>query len=161
MFMLTHHRRPVLLSWTSTNLPLGTTIETAATLYQKDDCRFHLLLKDTPLPTSASDVAPPADLMLPVSRLLWLELSPYRVIVTMQGSEQSGYRHFFERGVYGVTRYWLHDPISQERGSMRLRNYTLNLELRGSPVPESLRLEYELWSGKLSLGHYTLSLEIH
>lgn len=159
--MLTHHRRPVLLSWTSTNLPLWTTIETAATLYQKDDVRFHVLLKDAPLPTSMSDVAPPADLVLPVSRLLWLELSPYRVILTMQGSEQSGYRHYFEKGIYGISRYWLHDPIRQDRGSLRFRNYTRDLSLTGAPVPESLWLEYELWSGQVSLGSYILSLEIH
>lgn len=159
--MLIHYRRPVLLSVISTNLPVSSTIQTAATLSQKDEFRFHLLLKDTPLPTSVSDIAPPAGLMLPVSRLLWLELSPYRVIVTMQGSEQSGYRHFFETGVYGTTCYWLHDPISKNRGSLHLRNYTRNLQLISSPLPESLQLEYELWSGQVALGHYILNLEIH
>lgn len=159
--MLTYHRRPVLLSLISTDLPVSSTIEAAATLYQKNEFCFHLLLKDAPLPTSKSDVAPPAGLVLPVSRLLWLELSPYRVIVTMQGSEQSGYRHFFEKGVYGITRYWLHDPIGQEHSSLRLRNYTRDLLFNGSPFPENLRIEYELWADQVSLGRYVLSLEIH
>ncbi len=42
--MLTHHRRPVCLSLISTDLPILSTLETAATLYQKDLDRFHLLL---------------------------------------------------------------------------------------------------------------------
>jgi hypothetical protein len=40
--MLTHHRLPVCLSLISTDLPILSTIETAATLYQQEQGRFHL-----------------------------------------------------------------------------------------------------------------------
>jgi hypothetical protein len=44
---------------------------------------------------------------------------------------------------------------------MRLRNFTRSLTLTGRPLPEHLRVEYELWSAKVQLGHYILNLEIH
>ena len=44
---------------------------------------------------------------------------------------------------------------------MRLRNYTRQLEFSGGSLPEHLRLDYELWSGQLSLGRYVLNLEVH
>ena len=53
--MLTHHRKPVLLSLISTDLPVWSVLETAATLYQKDKDRFHLLL--TAPPVKSSEVA--------------------------------------------------------------------------------------------------------
>ncbi|MBZ8180161.1 MAG: hypothetical protein SAL07_04615 [Oscillatoria sp. PMC 1051.18] len=154
--MLTHHRRPVCLSWLSTDLPICSTIETAATLYQKDRERFHLLLKD---PQFSPSVAQPTK--TDKLGLLWLELSPYRVIMTMQGNANLGYRHFWEPGVYGISRYWLHGTDTKENGSFRLRNYTRSLRLEGRPLPESMRLEYELWSEKVRVGHYVLYLEIH
>lgn len=164
--MLTHHRRPVCLSLISTDLPVWSTIETAATLYQKDNERFHLLLSQPPFPQSDSDAPPDSfPLMNPLSEekkgLLWLELSPYRVIMTMQGNGKLGYRHFWERGVYGITRYWLHSDVVERSGSFRLRNFTHSLQLEGGPLPHSLRLEYELWSDRVRLGCYVLSLEIH
>jgi len=159
--MLTHHRRPVCLSLISTDLPIWSTVETAATLYQKDEQRFHLLLKDAELPTSEMDVATTQSSLAPNSRLLWLELSPYRVIMTMQGNGKSGYRHFWEEGVYGITRYWLHSATERNNGSLRLRNFTRSLKLSGYPLPESLRLEYELWADQVQLGCYILNLEIH
>ncbi|MEC4984944.1 MAG: hypothetical protein SAJ37_08475 [Oscillatoria sp. PMC 1068.18] len=154
--MLTHHRRPVCLSWLSTDLPICSTIETAATLYQKDRERFHLLLKDPQFSPSLAPTTKTDKL-----GLLWLELSPYRVIMTMQGNANLGYRHFWEPGVYGISRYWLHGMDAKENGSFRLRNYTRSLSLEGRPLPESLRLEYELWSEKVRVGHYVLYLEIH
>ncbi|MFN9736355.1 MAG: hypothetical protein ACK544_21260 [Microcystis sp.] len=39
--MLAHDRRPVSLCLLSTDLPILSTLETAATLYQKDRHRFH------------------------------------------------------------------------------------------------------------------------
>jgi len=44
---------------------------------------------------------------------------------------------------------------------LRLRNFTRNFQLMGYPLPESLRLEYELWSQKVCLGRYVLNLEVH
>ncbi len=178
--MLTHHRKPVLLSLISTDLPVWSVLETAATLYQKDRDRFHLLL--TAPPVKSSEVANPQsheDLLIsnkPFSgrlhqersnthvpngpRILWLEISSYRVIMTMQGNAQLSYRHFWEQGVYGVSRYWLPTESLQPNDPIRLRNFTRNLKLNGYPLPEHLRLEYELWAGKVQLGSYILNLEI-
>ncbi|PLZ87327.1 hypothetical protein CEN44_17770 [Fischerella muscicola CCMEE 5323] len=153
--MLTHHRKPVCLSLISTDLPLWSVVETAATLYQKDRDRFHLLLTAPPVTKSKEALNPSSP------RVLWLEISPYRVTMTMQGNAQLSYRHFWERGVYGITRYWLPNESLQPNQPIRLRNFTRNLTLNGHPLPEHLRLEYELWAGKVQLGCYILNLEIH
>lgn len=162
--MLTHHRRPVRLSLVSTDLPVWYTVETAATLYQKDQERFHLLLSEPSLPEWESELTTTGDTNQPKSetlRHLWLEISPYRVIMTMQENGRLSYRHLWERGVYGISRYWLQSESSQGYESLRLRNYTRTLTLQGRPLPHHLRLEYELWSEKLPLGRYVLNLEIH
>lgn len=164
--MLTHHRRPVSFCLVSTDLPVWSTVETAATLYQKDNERFHLLLteptlrdRETELETEVvSATNPPSN---PDFRLLWMELSPYRVIMTMQGNSNLSYRHVLETGVYGTSRYWLNGDSLTNNGSLRLRNYTRSLNLEGRPLPVSLRVEYELWSEKVQLGRYILSLDIH
>jgi hypothetical protein len=162
--MLTHHRRPVCLSFISTDLPILSTLETAATLYQKDNHRFHLLLNQ---PEIIQSIADPLTLsgehvsQAPPNRWLWLEISPYRAILTMQGDSKFAYRHFWEKGVYGISRYWLNSDKAQPGHSFRLRNFTRNLKLEGDPLPEYLRVEYELWSEKVQLGHYVLHLEIY
>ncbi|WP_017306547.1 hypothetical protein [Spirulina subsalsa] len=163
--MLTHHRRPVCLSLISTDLPLWSMLETAATLYQKDQERFHIILKQPPFPSSAPSETLPSSPFAPdpvkKEGLLWLELSPYRVIMTMQGNGQLGYRHFWEQGVYGTSRYWLYGDSIGSTSALRLRNYTRSLHLVGYPLPHTLRIEYELWAEHLQMGHYILSLEIH
>ncbi|WP_353932488.1 hypothetical protein WJM97_07850 [Okeanomitos corallinicola TIOX110] len=169
--MLTHHRKPVCLSMISTDLPVWSVVETSGTLYQKDTDRFHLLLTAPPLITCeigsllTSEDPPPATkkpLDLPTSpRIVWLEISPYRIIMTMQGNTQVSYRHFWEQGVYGVSRYWLPNECLQPNKPIRLRNFTKSLHLIGKNIPENLRIEYELWSEKVQLGHYILNLEIH
>lgn len=158
-FMLTHHRKPVSLSLISTDLLLGSTLETSATLLQKDRERFHLLLSEPALP----EWEPELDKMETNGsrRHLWLEISPYRMTLTMQGEGKLGYRHHWERGIYGINRYWLRRDLKRGHESFCLRNYTRNLILEGYPLPESLCLDYELWSGNLQLGRYVLSLEIH
>jgi hypothetical protein len=178
--MLTHHRKPVLLSLISTDLPVWSVLEAAATLYQKDRDRFHLLLTAPPVkshgvlndrnqedtltlrkPSSVDSNQKPINTQLPSSpRVLWLEISPYRVIMTMQGNDQLSYRHFWEQGVYGVSRYWLPTESLQLNEPIRLRNFTCSLKLIGHPLPEHLRVEYELWTGKIQLGCYILNLEI-
>jgi hypothetical protein len=168
--MLTHHRKPVCLSLISTDLPVWSVVETAGTLYQKDTDRFHLLLtapplisceivnsqnpEDTPPQKRSSAYAPSSP------RILWLEISPYRVIMTMQGNAQVSYRHFWEQGVYGVSRYWLPTESLQPNDPIRLRNFTTAMVLTGQTLPEHLRIEYELWADKVQLGHYILNLEI-
>ncbi|HEY9639816.1 MAG TPA: hypothetical protein V6C57_04995, partial [Coleofasciculaceae cyanobacterium] len=149
--MLTQHHRPVCLSLTSFDLPVWSILETNATLYQKDDDRFHLLLTE-PL---VQDVQPFSQHIaawetalngnLKTPRLLWLEISPYRVIMTMQGNGKFSYRHFWEQGVYGVSRYWLQPEAFTRNEQIRLRNYTRSLILRRSTLPDHLRIEYELW----------------
>jgi hypothetical protein len=173
--VLTQHHKSVCLSFSSFDLPIGSTLETSATLYQKDVDRFHILLTE-PL---VEDTQPLAQQIAAweaalsgspaTPRLLWLEISPYRVTMTMQGNGKFSYRHFWEQGVYGVSRYWLQTETPQagamsSSGQVRLRNYTRSLILRQSKMPdhlpEHLRIEYELWSDKLQLGQYVMNLEI-
>ena len=165
--MLTHHRKPVHLSLLSSDLPLWSTIETSATLYQKDTERFHLLLTE-PLIKSKGDAVldtpqtEPTGNLTPAEtpRLLWLEISPYRVIMTMQGNGRFSYRHLWEQGIYGFSRYWLQDPSLVQKEHIRLRNFTRSLVLDRNPLPHRLRIEYELWSDKVQMGCYVLYLQI-
>lgn len=162
--MLTHHRRPVCLSFVSTDLPIWSTIETAATLYQKDQERFHLLLSEpvsTEWGTELTTLSHTQQAKHEPFRLLWLEISPYRVSMTMQRQGRLSYRHIWEQGVYGISRYWLHSDSAIGHESFHLRNYTRSLKLEGRPLPHSLRVEYELWSERVQLGRYILTLEIH
>lgn len=165
--MLAQHRKPVCLSLTSFDLPVWSIVETEATLYQKDPQRFHLLLTE-PLVQDAvfeeSESRSPARLEAAVPttpRLLWLEISPYRVIMTMQGNGQFSYRHFWEQGVYGMSRYWLQATAVSGSNQIRLRNFTRHLTLKSTSLPCHLRIEYELWSEQLQIGHYVMNLEIH
>lgn len=155
--MLTHHRRPICLSLFSTDLPICSTIEAAATLYQKDIQRFHLLFYQSETLQGINLQEQPNN----TEKLLWLEISPTRAILTMQGKDRLAYRHFWEKGVYGISRYWLNGNDGQEGQSFRLRNYTRNLQLEGLPLPKHLRVEYELWSQSVRLGHYVMHLEIY
>jgi len=163
--MLTHHRKPVSLSWISTDLPLRSQIETAATLYQKDTQQFHFLLHEPELSDwefEGDDVAADGVPQARPSRLLWLEVSPYRAVMTMQGNGHFSYRHLWQKGMYGLSRYYLNGGASGSLpNQIRLRNFTRDLTVVGCALPESLRLEYELWSEKVRLGHYVLLLEIH
>ena len=156
--MLTHHRLPVCLSLISTDLPILSTIETAATLYQQEQGRFHLLLHQSREVVVGVN---PGVIMPAPPQLLWLEISANRVILTLQGNSQFSYRHFWEKGVYGISRYWLNEGNQHLSDSFRLRNFTRDLTLTGDGLPEFLRVEYELWSAKLCLGHYVLHLEIY
>jgi hypothetical protein len=163
--MLTRHC-PVTLSFISTNLPILTHIEAVAILYQRENQKFHLLFKEL----EENQIVNPHYFTSNTEEnekrgksSLWIEISPYRVIMTQQGEGKLNYRHFWETGVYGVSRYWLHSYSEQENQnhSFRLRNFTRSLTLKGKPLPRSLRIEYELWSDKLNLGHYILHLEIN
>lgn len=167
--MLTHHRKPVCLSLVSTDLPVWSVLETAATLYQKNSEQFHLLLSAPSLKSSSEVIPTPRETFATEKvntiansgpRILWLEISPYRVTMTMQGNAQLSYRHFWERGVYGMSRYWLPIDSLQPSQPIRLRNFTRAMTLSRHTLPEHLRLEYELWAGKVQLGCYILNLEI-
>ena len=157
--MLTHHCIPVCLSLISTDLPIWSVVETAATLYQKDTERFHLLIAEPPTQNQQSpEDSNPAPAAKP--RLLWLNISPYRVTMTMQGNGQVNYRHYWEQGVYGLSRYWLRNQSLESSKQMCFRNFTRSLKLTGRTLPEHLRLEYELWSEKIQLGSYVLTLDL-
>lgn len=160
--MLTQLRRPVRLSFNSTDSLLSSDIETVGTLYQKGDDRFHLVLTE-PLVTEWDVLFQNYDASMsstvPTPRLLWLEFSPYRVAITMQGNGQFSYRHRFEPNVFGTSRYWLQNMLAPS-GQFQLRNFTRNLHVKGTPHPWYLLLEYELWSQQLKLGDYRLSVEI-
>ncbi|MBP0022018.1 MAG: hypothetical protein J7647_31235 [Cyanobacteria bacterium SBLK] len=156
--MLAHHRKFVCLSLSRVDLPLQSTIETAATLYRKDAERFHVLLKKPTFPDRISGNA----ILTPKNSdgLLWLELSAHRVIMTMQGQGKLGYRHFWEKDRYGTSRYWLHGDTVDRNGSLQLKNFTHRLHLSSRGLPHRLHLEYQLYSGDLQLGEYILDLEI-
>ena len=168
--MLTHQRKPVCLSLISTDLPVESVVQTAATLYQKDSQRFHLLLNAPPIKTAEAQTETSQNAFFTTAktnpristnpRILWLEISPYRVTMTMQGNPHLSYRHFWEKGIYGTSRFWLPSESLENNQPIRLRNFTRNLTLTGHPLPEHLRVEYELWAGKVQLGHYILNLEI-
>ncbi|MBE9143630.1 hypothetical protein [Planktothrix mougeotii] len=160
--MLTHYRVPVSLSLVSIDLPIRSLVEGSATLYQKDRDQFHLLLHEPALAEWESDSSSPQRI-IPAQkpRLLWLEVSPYRAVMTMQGQGKYSYRHLWQQGMYGLSRYYLQTDLQAMASQLRLRNFTRQLELVGHPLPEYMRLEYELWSENVQMGRYVLSLEIH
>ncbi|MGB3614501.1 MAG: hypothetical protein WBA10_11980 [Elainellaceae cyanobacterium] len=142
-------------------MPVWSVTRAAATLYPQEGNQFHVLLTE-PI-VQERPLNKPASLVKTLSRsprLLWLELSAYRVIMTMQGNGRFSYRHFWEPGVYGTNRYWLQNR-SHDGEQIQLRNFTRSLDLTGKNVPERLRLEYELWSYNLCLGHYVMNLDVH
>jgi hypothetical protein len=156
--MISPQRKTVYLSFISTDLPVWNIIEATASLYQKDRDRFHLLLSQQNLSQPSFDAIDTQD---NEQSLLWLEISPSQVIMTVQGQNRVSYRHFWERGVYGFSRYWLNGGSPEQINSLRLRNYTRHLRLEGSPLPKTLQVEYELWSGQIKLGSYFWHLNIH
>ncbi|GAB4378772.1 MAG: hypothetical protein Kow00121_31380 [Elainellaceae cyanobacterium] len=151
----------------SYDLPIWSVVETDATLYQKDQEQFHVLLTEphvqephTQQIQGQGGQSVSTTLFPQTPRLLWLEISPYRVILTMQGNGQFSYRHFWEQGVYGLSRYWLQTNSLTQSYQLRLRNFTRSLTLTGHSFPQQLRVEYELWAQPLQLGHYVMNLEI-
>lgn len=155
--MLVNRYQTVYLSIISTDLPIWNVIEASASLYQRDQERFHLLLHQQNLPAFSPFVSQ-QDKMTP--GLFWLEISPNRVMMTMQSNGKLSYRHFWERGTYGVSRYCLSDYAKEPIKSIRLRNFTRYLRIEMDPYPKSVRLEYEIWSAQVQLGSYVFHLNI-
>lgn len=79
--------------------------------------------------------------------------------MTMQAIASVNYRHFWEPGVYANSIYWLNSQLSPNNNQLHLRNFTRRLTLVGRPLPQQLRVEYELWS-EVQLGNYILNVEI-
>ncbi len=157
--MLTEQRRTVLLSLTSPSLAIACEVEAIATLVQNDATHFHLLLPEAVV----QDFCPIRESAAPLHhnvRLLWLELSPYKVTLTLQGAGYFSYRHTWSRGVYGTSQYWLRRDAAQLNSVMQFRNFTRTLIWEHYPLPSRLYIDYELWSGLQQLGRYVLNLEI-
>ena len=154
--MLINRYQTVSLSFISTDLPVWNVIEATASLYQKDRERFHLLLNQQHLPHSVS-----ADGKNQFNQgLFWLEITPYRVILTMQSNNKLSYRHFWETGIYGVSRYCLNSTGDQASQSLRFKNFTRYLKVEQDDYPTNVRIEYEMWSDQLKLGSYILHLDL-
>ncbi len=164
--MLTQHHTSVCLSLTAYDLPVWSVVQTDATLYQREPEKFHLLLTE---PLIQDPIASGSHLVLDKAqtvtniltpRLLWLEISPDRVVMTMQGNGQFSYRHFWEHRAYGMSRYWLQMNDVSDKHQIRLRNFTRSLFIKGKKLPRHLRVEYELWANQLQIGHYVMNVEI-
>ena len=152
--MLVNRYQTVYLSLISTDLPVWDVIEAKASLYQKDRERFHLLLERQNLPCSALNNNSSKQ------GLFWLEISPYRVMMTMQSNSKLSYRHFWERGIYGVSRYCLNSSPDRPSKSFRLHNFTRYLMVENDPFLKNVRIEYEMWSRQVHLGSYVLNLDM-
>ncbi|HEY9622753.1 MAG TPA: hypothetical protein V6C78_20515 [Crinalium sp.] len=165
--MLIYHRKTVCFSLLAFDMPFWAEIEASATLYQKDSQRFHLLLTE-PLIDDAedsSDDSTNAQAEPKTPRLLWFEISAHRVIMTMQGNGMYSYRHYWEQGIHGLSRYWLQSDRLTNDNYLTLRNYTRSLVLEEKTIdherfPKHLRVEYELWANTVPMGHYVLNLDI-
>lgn len=156
--MLALHR-PVCLSLTSTDLGICSRIKTAATLYQRDQQPFHLVVKGIEFPMDKikqKKVLPETD-----KGLLWLEISSSRIIMTMQGKGNYSYRHQWEKGLTSRSYFWFNAENGTESYSFCLPNFTQRLLLEGHPLPKLLHLDYELGLPPVLLGQYSLSLEIY
>ncbi|WP_036480164.1 hypothetical protein [Myxosarcina sp. GI1] len=160
--MLVNRHQNVYLSFISTDLPIWHVVETTAALYHQDGDCFRLLLDRQNLPYSTFANAHTKEKVNGnrPKGIFWLEISPYRVILTMQGDRCTSYRHFWEKGIYGVSRYCLNAKPPEASSSMKLRNYTRKLILKADPYPTSLQIEYELWSATVNLGSYILYIDI-
>ena len=138
----------VSFSYLSTNLSLLAHLDTIATVYQRQKNTYHLVLADVDFGIvnefSREDNLFSASTTSKNKNLIWLEISPYRVIMTQQNQEGLNYRHFWEKGVYGISRYWLNNNTDNEikQYAMQLRNFTRNLTVKGLSIPEAIRIEY-------------------
>lgn len=168
--MLTNYHKPLCLSLISTEQPVLSVVETAVTVYQKDYDRLHLLLSvpsfnepevvNSLSPESTSRQEQDQGDVPTSSAQWWLEIAPERVIMTHQGHGQVNYRHFWQQGAYGRTRYWLANESSQHNEPIRLHNFTRSLIVKANPMPELVRVEYELLAGDVQMGSYILNIEI-
>jgi len=154
--MLVNRYQTVYLSFISTDLPVWDVIKAKASLYQRDRDRFHLLLNQQDLPHSFD----PHNEESSRQGLFWLEITPYRVMMTMQSNHKLSYRHYWERGIYGVSRYCLNTKPDSPSKSLRFSNFTRYLKVEQDTFPKNVRIEYEMWSQQVQLGSYILHLDI-
>jgi hypothetical protein len=187
--MLPQLRRPVCLTLSALNQEFSTRVETFATVYQKAADRFHLVLTEPLIwdRTTQPEASPMlGGIAIATTRLLWLEMSPQRATLTMQGNGPFSYRHCWEHHALGSSRFWLHDPSPPPASPtpppaarreptpylaegpklapgyrLSLRNYTHSLIGRWQAEwPLQLRVDYELYAADLAMGHYCFNLEM-
>jgi hypothetical protein len=154
-----HTTVTVNLSSISNDSPFGNTIETKASMWQKDAERFHLLLNQQQLPQSIATQGEAKTDALQWG-IFWLDISPYQVTMTMQSDGGLSYRHFWERGIYSMSKYCLNTESNLPSQSLILRNFTRSLIVKSDSCPRLVLIEYEIWSVQLHLGSYILQLEI-
>jgi hypothetical protein len=154
-----HTTVTVNLALISKDLPFGSEIKTKASMWQKDAERFHLLLNQQQLPQSIATQAEEKNDVLQWG-IFWLDISPYQVTMTMQSDGELSYRHFWERGIYGTSKYCLNTESNLPSQSLILRNFTRSLTVHSDLYPSLVRIEYEMWSAQLHLGSYILQLQI-
>jgi len=143
--MLSRRSAPVALSWSALDLPWDASAAGVGTIYDRGSQQFHLLLHEEAVNTSGS-------------RLLWLEVLPQRLTLTMQGDGQSHFRHLFKPGATGSSHFW----VGEQR--LDVANFTRALRIdyasRTSKIPRQVYLEYELWLSHQRLGVYHLDAKI-
>ena len=155
--MLVNRQQTVCLSFISQQSSTWSQIESEASIFQKDyDC-FHILLEQQKLPYS---VCSELNGYRAPQGVFWFDISPYRVTMTMQSNNQLSYRHFWETGIYGTSKYCLNTEPNCTNQLIQLRNFTRHLKVEQSSVPKSVRIEYEVWSGQTIIGSYLMHLQI-
>lgn len=159
--MLANRRTTVTvnLSFISTDAPFWSIMKAEASMWQRDPERFHVLLNQQQLPQSITTPGEGATDTLQQG-MFWLDISPYQLTMTMQSNGGLSYRHFWERGIYGTSKYCLNIESNLPSPSLILRNFTRSFTIQSDPYPRLVRIEYEMWSAQLHLGSHILHLEI-
>lgn len=160
--MLVNRYQTVYLSFIATDLPIWNVIEATASLYQTEPDKFYLLLnqQNSNSTQSAANLTSLEHQDKSEVGLFWLEITPNRIMLTMQSHNRLSYRHFWEKGTSGVSRYCLTEESDRSSTSLRFRNFTRYLKVEQDPFPSNIRIEYELWSKRIQLGSYILHLDI-
>jgi uncharacterized beta-barrel protein YwiB (DUF1934 family) len=143
--MLSRRSAPVALSWTALDLFWDASAAGVGTIYDRGAEQFHLLLHEDSVNSSGS-------------RLLWLEVLPERLTLTMQGDGQSHFRHLFKPGATGSSHFW----VGEQR--LDVANFTRSLGIDYQPgsrrAPRRVQVIYELWLAHQRLGVYELDAKI-
>lgn len=159
--MLVNRYQTVYLSFIATDLPIWNVIEATAHLYQQEPGKFYLLLhqSNSNINQTQAEVRFSRH-QKPKQELFWLEIAPNQIMLTMQSNSHLSYRHFWEQGASGISRYYLNQKCDRPSQSLRFRNFTRYLKVECDPFPRNIRLEYELWSKKIQLGSYIVHVDI-
>ncbi|MEN9205177.1 MAG: hypothetical protein Q6J68_03890 [Thermostichales cyanobacterium SZTDM-1c_bins_54] len=143
--MLSRRSAPVALCWSALDLAWDASAAGVATIYDRGAQQFHVLLHEESVNQGGS-------------RLLWLEVLPDRLTLTMQGDGQSHFRHLLRPGATGSSHFW----VGEQR--LDVANFTRSLLIDyPSParrLPCRVEVVYELWLAHQRLGVYQLDARI-